>query len=193
MRRIVTLFLVVAAVLTIAVASGCIAQPSVTVEEVRVGTFTPANTTLQAVVQVVNPNSFDIPLQDIAFTVHSVESGGLRRLGEGQTGPFNLPARQTTSREIAVRLDNEALLETALVGVRAGQDRMTFRVDGTVTGNLYGLVTVDVPFVQDRTVTLQEVVQRSALPVSESEVREALGAVRTVASAVLSGVTVRTG
>ena len=193
MRRIVTLFLVVAAVLTIAVASGCIAQPSVTVEEVRVGTFTPANTTLQAVVQVVNPNSFEIPLQDIAFTVHSVESGGLRRLGEGQTGPFNLPARQTTSREIAVRLDNEALLEAALVAVRAGQDRVTLRVAGTVTGDLYGVVTVDVPFEQDRTVTLQDLVRRAGLPVNEADVRQALGAAQSVASAVLSGVTVRAG
>ncbi len=193
MRRIVTLFLVVAAVLAIAVASGCITQPTVAVEEVRVGTFTPANTTLQVGVQVANPNSFDIPLQDVAFTVCSVESGGLRCLGEGRTGPFTLPARQAISREIAVTLDNEALLEAALVAVRAGQDRMTFRVAGTVTGDLYGVVTVDVPFEQDRTVTLQELVRRAGLPVNEADVRQALGAARSVASAVLSGVTARAG
>lgn len=193
MPRIVTLFLVVAAVLAIAVAAGCIAQPTVAVEEVRVGTFTPANTTLQVGVQVANPNSFDIPLQDVAFTVYSVESGGLRRLGEGRTGPFTLPARQAIAREIPVTLDNEALLETALVAVRTGQDRVTFRVAGTVTGDLYGLVTVDVPFEQDRAVTLQELVRNAGLPVSEADVREALDAVRTIASGVLSGVAVRAG
>lgn len=193
MRRIVTLFLVIAAVLAIAVASGCIAQPTVAVEEIRVGTLTPANTTLQVGVQVANPNSFDIPLQDVAFTVYSVESGGLRRLGDGRTGPFTLPARQAISQEIAVTLDNEALLEAALVAVRAGQDRVSFRVAGTVTGDLYGVVTVDVPFEQDRTVTLQDLVRRAGLPVNEADVRQALGAARSVASAVLSGVTVRAG
>ena len=193
MPRIVTLFLVVAAVLVIAVAAGCISQPTVSVEGVRVGTFTPANTTLQVGVQIANPNSFDIPLQDVAFTVYSVESGGLRRLGEGRTGPFVLPARQAIAREIPVTLDNEALLEAALVAVRANQDRMTFRVAGTVTGDLYGLVTVDVPFEQDRTITLQELVRNAGLPVSEADVREALGAARTIATGVLSGVTVRVG
>lgn len=193
MRRIVTLFLVIAAVLAIAVASGCIAQPTVAVEEIRVGTLTPANTTLQVGVQVANPNSFDIPLQDVAFTVYSVESGGLRRLGDGRTGPFTLPARQAISQEIAVTLDNEALLEAALVAVRAGQDRVSFRVAGTVTGDLYGVVTVDVPFEKDRTVTLQDLVRRAGLPVNEADVRQALGAARSVASAVLSGVTVRAG
>lgn len=193
MPRIFTLFLALAAVLAIAVATGCISQPTVAVEGVRVGTFTPANTTLQVGVQVANPNSFDIPLQDVAFTVSSVENGGLRRLGEGRTGPFTLPARQAISREIPVTLDNEALLEAALVAVRANQDRMTFRVAGTVTGDLYGLVTVDVPFEQDRTVTLQELVGRAGLPVSEADVRQVLGAARTVVSGGLPGVTVRVG
>jgi LEA14-like dessication related protein len=193
MPRHLTLVLVFAAVLTIAGTTGCITQPTVTVEGVRVGTFTPANTTLQVEVEVTNPNSFDVPLRDVAFTVYSVEAGGLRRLGEGQTGPFTLPARQAITRNVPVTLDNQALLEAALVAVRAGQDRMTFRVSGTVSGDVYGILTVNVPFEQDQTITLQEVLGMAGVPVSEAEVRQGLGAARTVAAGGIPGITIRMG
>ncbi|NLX50322.1 MAG: LEA type 2 family protein [Methanospirillum sp.] len=180
--------------LVIAGTSGCIAQPTVAVQGVRVGTFTPANTTLQVVVQVTNPNSFDIPIRDVAFTVSSVESGGVRRLGGGQTGPFTLLARQSIAKEEPVTLDNEALLEAALATVRAGHDRITFRVGGTVSGDVYKILTVNVPFEQDQTVTLQELLGMAGIPVSEQDVRQVLGAARTGASGgAVPGLTIVVG
>lgn len=193
MPRHLTPFLVLAAILTIAGTAGCIAQPTVTVEGVLVGTFTPANTTLQVEVQVTNPNSFDIPLKDVAFTVYSVEANGMRRLGEGQTGPFTLPARQSITKNVPVTLDNQALLEAALATVRAGQDRITLRVNGTVSGDVYGIVTVNVPFEQDLTITLQELLGMAGVPVSEAEIRQALGAAQTVAVRGVPAVTIRVG
>lgn len=185
---------VLAAVLVIvAGTAGCIAQPTVTVEGVRAGTFTPANTTLQVDISVANPNSFDIPLQNIAFTVSSVESGGVRRLGEGQTGPFTLLARQSVTKTVPVVLDNRALLEAALATVRAGQDRITIRVTGTVTGDVYGIVTVNVPFEQDQTITVQELLGMAGVPVSEADVRQVLGAARTIMSGGVPAVTIRIG
>jgi LEA14-like dessication related protein len=193
MPRHLTSVLVLAAVLMIAGTTGCIAQPTVAVQGVRVGTFTPANTTLQVEVEVTNPNSFDIPLKDVMFTVSSVEGGGTRHLGEGRTGPFTLPARQAILKNVPVTLDNQALLEAALATVRAGQDRITIRVSGTASGDVYGIVTVNVPFEQDRTVTLQELLGIAGVPVGEAEVRQVLGAVRTVAAGGAPEVTIRVG
>lgn len=193
MPRHLTPFLVLAAILTIAGTAGCIAQPTVTVEGVRIGTFTSANTTLQVEVQVTNPNSFDIPLKDVAFTVDSIEANGTRRLGEGRTGLFTLPARQSITKNVPVTLDNQALLEAALATVRAGQDRITLRVSGTVSGDVYGIVTVNVPFEQDQTITLQELLGMAGVPVSEAEIRQALGAAQTVAIRGVPAVTIRVG
>jgi LEA14-like dessication related protein len=153
------------AVLMIALAAGCLSQPTVVVESVRIGSLTPANTTLQVEIQVTNPNSFDVPLQNVSFTVSSVELSGPRRLGAGATGPFTLAARQTVNQTVEVRLDNEALLETALVTVRAGEDSMTFRVEGTVSGSIYGILPVNVPFSEERTISLQELVGMAGIPV----------------------------
>jgi LEA14-like dessication related protein len=153
-----------------------------------VGTFTPANTTLQVEVQVTNPNSFDIPISDVSFTVSSVEAGGVRRIGEGRTGPFNLPSRQSIAKTVPVMLDNRALLEAALAAVRAGQDGVTIRVSGTVSGDVYGILTVNVPFEQDRTITLQELIGMAGVPVGEADVQRILGAAGTVASGGLPAV-----
>ncbi|HIH04412.1 MAG TPA: LEA type 2 family protein [Methanoregulaceae archaeon] len=193
MPRHLVSVLVLAAVLMIVGTAGCIAQPTVAVEGVRVGTFTPANTTLQVEVQVTNPNSFDIPLKDVAFTVSSVEGNETRRLGEGETGPFTLPARQTITRNVPVTLDNQALLNAALATVRAGRDRITLRVGGTVSGDLYGIVTVNVPFEQDQTVMLQELLGMAGMQVSEAQIRQALGAAQAVSSGGIPGVTIRVG
>jgi LEA14-like dessication related protein len=193
MPRYLVPVLVLASVLLIAGTAGCIAQPTVAVEGVRVGTFTPANTTLQVDVTVTNPNSFDIPISDVAFTVSSVETGGVRRLGEGRTGPFTLPARQALRTTVPVTLDNAALLETALATVRSGQDRVTIRVSGTVTGDVYDILTVNVPFEQDQTVTLQELLGMAGLPVGEADVRRILGAGRAVASGGVPPITIVVG
>lgn len=193
MPRRLTVVLVLASILAITGMAGCIAQPTVAVQGVRVGTFTPANTTLQVEVQVTNPNSFDIPLSDVSFTVSSVEAGGVRRLGEGRTGPFTLPARQSIAKTVPVTLDNQALLEAALAAVRAGQDGVTIRVSGTVSGDVYGILTVNVPFEQDRTITLRELLGMTGMPVGEGDVRRVLGAARTVVSGGIPAVTIRVG
>lgn len=185
--------LVLASILLITGTAGCIAQPSVAVESVRVGTFTPANTTLQVDVTVTNPNSFDIPISDVAFTVYSVETAGVRRLGEGRTGPFTLPARQAIRKTVHVTLDNGALLEAALVTVRAGQDRVTIRVSGTVTGDVYNILSVNVPFEQDQTLTLQELLGMAGVPVGEGDVRRILGAGQAVASGGIPPITIVVG
>jgi LEA14-like dessication related protein len=174
--------LVLAAVVTIAGTAGCVSQPAIAVENVQIETLTPANTTLQVEIQATNPNSFDIPLQDVSFTVYSVEASGPRRLGSGATGPFTLPGGRTVTQTVPVTLDNEALLEAALVAVRANQDRMTFRVEGTVSGSIYGIVAINVPFSQERTITLQEMVGMTGVPVGEDDVRRVLGPGTTVAS-----------
>jgi LEA14-like dessication related protein len=191
-RRLSMPLLVTALVITAGTA-GCIAQPTVTVEGVQVGMFTPANTSLQVHVRVTNPNAFDIPVQDVSFTIHTVEGAGLRKLGEGRTGPMTLPAGQTISRAVPVILDNEALLEAALVTVRAGQDRMTFRVRGTVTGDLYGVVQVDVPFEHDQTVLIHDLLGAGGVPVDEAQVRQVLGVARGVANGGIPAVTIRFG
>lgn len=177
--------LLLAAVLILAGTAGCLSQPSVTVDSVRIGTLTPANTTLQVDVRITNPNSFDIPLQNVSFTVYSVEASGLRRLGEGATGPLTLAGRQTVTETVPVILDNEALLEAALVTVRANQDRMTFRVQGTVSGSIYGIVPLNVPFSEERTITLQELVGMTGAPVGESDVQRVLGSGATSAAGSL--------
>jgi len=193
MPRYLTSVLVLAAILMIVGAAGCIAQPTVAVDAVRVGTFTPANTTLQVEVQVTNPNSFDIPLKDVAFTVSSVEANGTRRLGDGRTGPFTLPARQSITRTVPVTLDNQALLQAALATVQAGQDRITVRVSGTVSGDVYGILTVNVPFTQDQTIMVQELLGMAGVPVSEAQIRQALGAAQAVSANGVPGVTIVVG
>jgi LEA14-like dessication related protein len=193
MPRYLPSVLGLAAILMIAGTAGCIAQPTVAVTGVRVGTFTPANTTLQVEVQVTNPNSFDIPLKNIAFTVSSVENAGVRRLGDGQTGPLTLPARQSITKTVPVTLDNQALLNAALATVQAGQDRITVRVNGTVSGDVYGVVTVNVPFAQDQTITVQELLGMAGMPVSEIQVRQALGTAQAGMSGGIPGVTIRIG
>lgn len=193
MPRHLTSVLILAAILMIVGTAGCIAQPTVVVDSVRIGSLTPANTTLQVLIRITNPNSFDIPIQNVSFTVYSVEAGGPRRLGEGATGPFALPGRQTIDQTVPVTLDNQALLETALVAVRAGQDQMTFRVTGTVSGSVYGLLTVNVPFEQDQTLTLQEILGVAGVPVSEQQVQQVLGATRTVMTGLIPAITIRIG
>jgi LEA14-like dessication related protein len=188
MPRYLISVLVLAAILVIVGTAGCIAQPTVVVDSVRIGSLTPANTTLQVLVRVTNPNSFDIPLQNVTFTVYSVEASGTRRLGEGATGPFTLPGRQTVDQTVPVTLDNQALLETALVAVRAGQSSMTFRVAGTVSGSVYGIVNVNVPFQQDQTITLQELLGMAGMPVGEQQVQQAFGTAKTVVAGVIPAV-----
>ncbi len=188
MPRYLISVLVLAAILVLVGTAGCIAQPTVVVDSVRIGSLTPANTTLEVVVRITNPNSFDMPLQNVSFTVYSVEASGTRRLGEGATGPFTLPGRQTIDQTVPVTLDNQALLETALVAVRAGKSEMTFRVTGTVTGSVYGIVNVNVPFEQDQTISLQELVGMAGIPVGEGDVRRVLGGARTVVSSVIPAV-----
>lgn len=168
------LVLVLAVILMIAGSAGCISQPAIVVQSVRIGSLTPANTTLQVGIQVTNPNSFDVPVQNVSFTVSSVEASGTRRLGAGATGPFVLPGRETVNRTVPVILDNEALLEAALVAVRANQSSMTFRVAGTVSGNAFGIISVNVPFEQDRTITLEEMLGMAGMPVGEQQVRQGL-------------------
>lgn len=175
MPRYLVPALLLACVLIIAGTAGCLSQPTVTVDSVQIGMLTPANTTLQVDVRITNPNSFDIPLQNVSFTVSSVEASGLRRLGAGATGPFTLPGRQTVTKTVPVVLDNEALLEAALVAVRANQDWMTFRVEGTVSGSIYGILPVNVPFSEERTITLQEIMGMTGVPVGESDVQRVLG------------------
>ena len=97
MPRYLISVLVLAAILMIVGTAGCIAQPTVVVDSVRIGSLTPANTTLQVLVRVTNPNSFDIPLQNVSFTVYSVEASGTRRLGEGADRPVH-PARPADGR-----------------------------------------------------------------------------------------------
>ena len=191
MPRYLAHALAIAAIMMIAGTAGCIAQPTVTVDSVKIGSLTAANTTLQVGVGITNPNSFDIPLQNVSFTVSSVEASGPRRLGAGATGPFTLFAAQTVERVVPVTLDNEALLEAALVAVRAGQDRMTFRVNGTVTGDVYDVLIVNVPFEQDRTITIQEVLDAAGVPMGEEEIVEALDVARTAVSGVVRGITVQ--
>lgn len=174
--------LLIGVVLILAGTAGCIGQPTVTVDSVQIGALTPANTTLKVDVRITNPNSFDIPLQNVAFTVYSVEASGQRRLGAGATGPFTLPGRQTVDRTVPVVLDNEALLEAALVAVRANQDWMTFRVEGTVSGSIYGFLPVNVPFSEERTITLQELVGMTGTSVGESDVQRVLGSGTTNAA-----------
>ncbi len=188
MPRYLISVLVLAAILMIVGTAGCIAQPTVVVDSVRIGSLTPANTTLQVLVRVTNPNSFDIPLQNVSFTVYAVEASGTRRLGEGATGPFTLPGRQTVDRTVPVTLDNQALLEAALVAVRAGQSSMTFRVAGTVSGSVYGIVNVNVPFTQDQTITLQEILGMAGMPVGEQQVQQAFGTAKTVVAGVIPAV-----
>ncbi len=193
MPRYLIPVLVLALLLAVVGAAASVAQPTVAVEGVQVGTLTPANTNLQVQVRVANPNVFDIPLKDVAFTVHSVESTGLRQLGAGQTGAFVLPAGQTNGRTVPVTLDNRALLEAALTAIRAGQDRLTFRVIGTVSGDVYGLATVNVPFEQDQTVTLRELLGMTGVRVDEATIRRALGAAQAIAIGGVPGITVRMG
>jgi LEA14-like dessication related protein len=188
MPRYLISVLVLAAILMIVGTAGCIAQPTVVVDSVRIGSLTPANTTLQVLVRVTNPNSFDIPLQNVSFTVYAVEASGTRRLGEGATGPFTLPGRQTVDQTVPVTLDNQALLEAALVAVRAGQSSMTFRVAGTVSGSVYGIVNVNVPFTQDQTITLQEILGMAGMPVGEQQVQQAFGTAKTVVAGVMPAV-----
>lgn len=175
MSRYLAHVLLLAAVLMIVGTAGCISQPTIAVDSVRIGTLTPTNTTLQVDISITNPNSFDVPLQNVSFTVSSVEASGLRRLGEGATGPFTLLGRQTVNKTVPVILDNEALLEAALVAVRANQDWMTFRVEGTVSGTVYGIVPVNVPFSQERTITLEEIMGMVGVPVEETDVQRVLG------------------
>jgi LEA14-like dessication related protein len=188
MARYLIAVLVLAAILMIVGTAGCIAQPTVVVDSVRIGSLTPANTTLQVLVRVTNPNSFDIPIQNVSFTVYSVEASGERRLGEGATGPFTLPARQSVDQTVPVTLDNQALLQAALVAVRANQNSMTFRVSGTVTGNVFGLLSVNVPFTQDQTITLQEMLGMAGVPVNEQQVQQAFGGVRAAIGSVVPAV-----
>ena len=188
MPRYLISVLVLAAILVLVGTAGCIAQPTVVVDSVQIGSLTAANTTLQVLVRITNPNSFDIPINNVTFTVYSVEASGTRRLGEGATGPFTLTGRQTIDQTVPVTLDNQALLEAALAAVRAGKSEMTFRVTGTVSGSVYGLVNVNVPFTQDRTVTLHELVGMAGIPVGEGDLRRVLGGARTVVGSVIPAV-----
>ena len=169
------LILILAVLLAVIIVAGSVSQPTVAIEGVRPVTLTPASTTLEVDVRITNPNPFEIPVKETQFTVSAVEGSALRTLGTGNMGPFMLPAGQSSRLNVPVTLDNRALLDAALAAVKAGQDQMTFRVAGTVTGDLYGITTVDVPFEQDRTVTLQEVVGATGVRVDEAAVRKALG------------------
>jgi hypothetical protein len=102
--------------------------------------------------------------------------------------PFTLPGRQTVDQTVPVTLDNVALLETALVAVRAGQSSMTFRVTGTVSGSVYGIVNVNVPFTQDQTITLQEMLGMAGMPVGEQQIQQAFGTAKTVVAGVIPAV-----
>jgi LEA14-like dessication related protein len=185
--------LLLAVVVLIAGSAGCISQPTVTVDDVRIGSLTPANTTLEVEIQITNPNSFDIPLKDVSFTISSVEAAGPRQLGAGATGPFTLAAKQTVNKTVLVTLDNRALLEAALAAVSARQTSMTFRVEGTVSGSVFGIVPVNVPFSYDRTVTLQQMLGMAGIQVGENEVRQVLGGVKTVVGGAIREIAGRIG
>lgn len=176
MPRYLVFVLILAVLLAVIGITGCVSQPTVAIEGVRPGTVTPASTSLEVEVGITNPNPFEIPVKEVRFALSSVEGDGLRPLGTGYMGPFVLPADQVIHQNVPVTLDNRALLDAALAAVEAGRDRITFRVTGTVTGDLYGVTDVDVPFEQDRTVTLQEVLGATGVRVDEATVRTALGA-----------------
>jgi LEA14-like dessication related protein len=188
-----TYFLLLVAVLLVAGTAGCVSQPTVAVDSVRIGSLTPASTTLQVEIQVTNPNSFEIPLTNVSFTVSSVEASGTRLLGAGATGPFTLTPRQTVNLTVPVTLDNKALLEAALAAVRAGQTSMTFRVEGTVSGTAWGILPVNVPFSQDRTISLQEMLGLAGVQVGEDDVRMVIGGVKTVVGGVIREIAGRIG
>ena len=57
---------------------------------------------------------------------------------------------------------------------------MTFRVAGTVSGSVYGIVNVNVPFQQDQTIALQDLLGMAGMPVGEQQVQQALGTAKTV-------------
>jgi hypothetical protein len=81
---------------------------------------------------------------------------GARRACEGATGPVALAQRRTVTKIVPVVLDDGALLETAPVAVRAGRNRTTFRIEGAVSGSIHGILPVNVPFPEDRTIPLQD-------------------------------------
>jgi hypothetical protein len=62
-----------------------------------------------------------------------------------------------------------------------------------VSGSIYGIVTVNVPFEQDQTITLQEMLGMAGMPVSEQQVQQVLGAGQTIMSSGVPGVTIRIG
>lgn len=174
MPRYLVPVLLMAVLLAVIGVAGCVSQPTVTIEEVRPGTVSPTSSDLVVEVGITNPNPFDIPVKEAKYTVSAVEGTTLRPLGTGHVGTFVLPAGRAIRQSVPVRLDNRALLDAALAAIEAGRDRVTFRVTGTVTGDLYGVTTVDVPFEQDRTVTLQEVLGANGIRIDEAVIREAL-------------------
>jgi len=187
MPRYLVPVLVLAVLLAVIGMAGCISPPTVAIDGVRIGSVTPDSTTLLVEVGITNPNPLEIPVQEVRFTVGVVEGTGVRPLGTGNAGPFVLPAGRASRQQVPVTLGNRPLLEAARVAVGSGQDRITVRVSGTVRGDLYGLTTVDVPFEQDRVVTLAEVLGSAGVPVDGAALERALGQAAPVVRDLVPG------
>ena len=129
-------------------------EPVVTLEDVRVSSFTLSSLELEAMIRMENPNPLGITLRQLPFTVICIAGNRDQEIAAGNTGRIQIPARGSTVLHIPITSWNAALIRALATFVTRGSMQVTIQGTAIIDCLLFGW---SIPFSKTLPVTMAQV------------------------------------
>ena len=136
-------------------------DPVVTLEDVRLRTFSFSSLDLDVIIRVENGNLLGITLRELPFKVLSSSGSRDQELASGNTGRVKIAARGSTLLHIPVRSQNAALISVLATFVTKGGVQVTIRGTATIDAVLFSW---SIPFEKTLPVTMELIADSLAGP-----------------------------
>jgi len=134
-------------------------EPVVTLEDVRVSSFTLSSLELEAMIRMENPNPLGITLRQLPFIVMCSAGNRNQEIAAGNTGRIRIPAHGSTVLRIPITSQNAALIRALATFVTRGSMQVTIQGTAIIDCLLFGW---SIPFSKTLPVTMAEVVDAVA-------------------------------
>jgi LEA14-like dessication related protein len=131
-----------------------LADPVVTLEEVRLRKITLSSLDLEVLIRVENRNPLGITLRELPFEVLCSAGRGDREIARGNTGRVKIAARDSTLLRIPVSSQNAALIGALATFVTRGGVAVTIQGTAIIDAVLFDW---SIPFSRTLPVTMEQV------------------------------------
>jgi len=129
-------------------------EPVVTLEDVRVSSFTLSSLELEVMIRVENPNPIGITLRQLPFTVMCSSGNRDQEIAAGNTGLIKIPTQGSTVLRIPITSQNAALIRALATFVTRGSMQVTIQGTAIIDCLLFGW---SIPFSKTLPVTMDQV------------------------------------